>query len=245
MAFDKVILRTGEARKDFIQQRLKEGAAPEQVLKEINSPEIYSGAEGKSWPMSVVATEQRKLAPKRNGSDEIATPAALPSHQGAEALVNAGVPEQFEGLLDETDMAEVRQEAAQRLHAKKHKQAREEALKLATAELEREAAVAAQSGSPKGDMVDIHINLAPAVMVGKAKISEHPCIKLDGRAYYANRVYRVPRKVANMLEEQIFRSWQHEGSLKGNNENAYRSPRMASINMRTGDVQNAPQPIHA
>ncbi len=62
--FEKVKLATGEFRGEYISRRLGEGADVKTVHAEINAPGFYSGAEGKSWPETVVYAEKRKLGAK-------------------------------------------------------------------------------------------------------------------------------------------------------------------------------------
>ena len=60
MAFEKVLLATGEGRSEYIQRRLTEGATVSAIHGEINAAGLYSGPEGKSWPTSVVIAQKAK-----------------------------------------------------------------------------------------------------------------------------------------------------------------------------------------
>lgn len=221
--FEKIMLATGESRAEYIQRRLKEDIEPSDIAKEINSPGMYSGLPGKSWPASVVYAEKRKMKVAEDKA------AASGGAEGVEAVTLAlrdAVPAEVSGILDAEDVKEVYKEAAETLRKKERAKARKELLAKVTAELEHEARLAVQRGISKGDMVNVHINLAPYA----------PDIRLDGRVFEHGRTYLVPRTVFNVIAEQMQRSWQHENSTKGTNENAYRRPRNASISMRTGQM---------
>ena len=228
--FEKTKLATGEFRADYIRRRLGEGGTVKQIHSEINAPNLYSGPAGKEWPETAVYTEKRKLAaldagakpPRRTAPDrqeraveEPPTNKVLP------------VPEEYEDILDAEDIAEIHAEAAAELRKKLRAQAKKELLAKVTQELAHQAQLAAERGAPKGDLVDVYIDLAPAVCVGKAKHLMPPSICLNGKHYIHGTTPRVPRAVASVLWEQMQRSWQHDASLKGqHDENAYRPHRV-------------------
>ena len=217
--FEKTKLTTGEFRADYIARRLAEGATVKTVHGEINAPGFYSGPDGSSWPQSVVYAAQRK---KPTASvPEVARTAAPEVDLDAKTVE---VPPEYEDVLTSEDMAEIKAEAAAELKKEQRKSARKEMLARAKADLQREAAALAQQGGPRADMVDLTIDLAPYAAD----------IRLDGRPYPHGKQVRVPRKVAAVLAEQMERSWKHQEGLSGANENAYRKPRMATINGRTG-----------
>lgn len=217
--FEKTKLATGEFRADYIARRLAEGATVKTVHGEINAPGFYSGPDGSSWPQSVVYAAQRKK-PTASVS-EVARTAAPEVDLDAKTVE---VPPEYEDVLTSEDMAEIKAEAAAELKKEQRKSARKEMLARAKADLQREAAALAQQGGPRADMVDLTIDLAPYAAD----------IRLDGRSYPHGKQVRVPRKVAAVLAEQMERSWKHQEGLSGANENAYRKPRMATINGRTG-----------
>ena len=217
--FEKTKLTTGEFRADYIARRLAEGATVKTVHGEINAPGFYSGPDGSSWPQSVVYAAQRKK-PTASVS-EVARTAAPEVDLDAKTVE---VPPEYEDVLTSEDMAEIKAEAAAELKKEQRKSARKEMLARAKADLQREAAALAQQGGPRADMVDLTIDLAPYAAD----------IRLDGRSYPHGKQVRVPRKVAAVLAEQMERSWKHQEGLSGANENAYRKPRMATINGRTG-----------
>ena len=220
--FEKSKLATGEFRADYIARRLAEGATVKTVHGEINAPGFYSGPEGKTWPMSVVYSAQAKAKPAKATVKQSA-----PKAEADEPDLDAKtieVPPEYEDVLTAEDMAEIQAEAAAELKKEQRKSARKEMLARAKADLQREAAALAQQGGPRADMVDLTIDLAPYAAD----------IRLDGRSYPHGKQVRVPRKVAAVLAEQMERSWKHQEGLSGANENAYRKPRMATINGRTG-----------
>ena len=217
--FEKTKLTTGEFRADYIARRLAEGATVKTVHGEINAPGFYSGPDGSSWPQSVVYAAQRKKP--TTSVPEVARTAAPEVDLDAKTVE---VPPEYEDVLTSEDMAEIKAEAAAELKKEQRKSARKEMLARAKADLQREAAALAQQGGPRADMVDLTIDLAPYAAD----------IRLDGRSYPHGKQVRVPRKVAAVLAEQMERSWKHQEGLSGANENAYRKPRMATINGRTG-----------
>ena len=217
--FEKTKLATGEFRADYIARRLAEGATVKAVHGEINAPGFYSGPAGSSWPQSVVYAAQRKKP--TTSVPEVARTAAPEVDLDAKTVE---VPPEYEDVLTSEDMAEIKAEAAAELKKEQRKSARKEMLARAKADLQREAAALAQQGGPRADMVDLTIDLAPYAAD----------IRLDGRSYPHGKQVRVPRKVAAVLAEQMERSWKHQEGLSGANENAYRKPRMATINGRTG-----------
>ena len=212
-------MTTGEFRADYIARRLAEGATVKTVHGEINAPGFYSGPDGSSWPQSVVYAAQRKKP--TTSVPEVARTAAPEVDLDAKTVE---VPPEYEDVLTSEDMAEIKAEAAAELKKEQRKSARKEMLARAKADLQREAAALAQQGGPRADMVDLTIDLAPYAAD----------IRLDGRSYPHGKQVRVPRKVAAVLAEQMERSWKHQEGLSGANENAYRKPRMATINGRTG-----------
>jgi hypothetical protein len=236
--FEQVKLLTGEPRGEYIRRRLQEGASNSLILKEINDPTRYSGPEGKLWPASLVSIEARKLKPKAKADPILAKPATAfdalseGDEPRGEELGDAkralpAVPAEYEGILDPEDMAEIRREAEERVRAAQRKAARAELLKKAEQELAREAREAQKRGAARGDLVDVTIDLAPYAAT----------IKLDGEEFYHGVQYRVGRKVAAVLYEQMQRSWQHQDSISGQKQdfNRVRNIRVSG----TGGVAGA------
>ena len=209
--FEKTKLATGEFRCEYVRRRLQEGALPKAVLAEINAAGMYSGPEGKTWPMSVVSNEKAKLQPSRKAREAIAAEATAeePANEEARSLP---IPEEYRGVLSQADWDDIQRQAAADLAAKKKAEAKKEAFKKVRAELERQAKLADQRGIPQRDLMDVVIDLAPYA----------PNIRLDGEVFEHGRTYRRPRAVAAVLYEQMQRSWEHQASISGKNENAYR-----------------------
>lgn len=248
MAFEKIFLANGEPRAEYVERRLKEGAATAAILAEINAPELYSGSAGGIWGVHVVNAAKHKLQPKAQtakadliGEAHPKRPAYLdepkrmqnetkPSDLIGEAHPKSApdkggeapgwdievdsdetvapkrpVPAEAEGILDAEDVAEVYAEAEKALRAEQRKTARADLLKKAKAELQREAKEAELRAGPKGDMVNVYIDLAP--------FAEY--ISLDGRRFYHGKTELVKRDQANVIMEQCQRSWQHQEGISG------------------------------
>ena len=105
-----------------------------------------------------------------------------------------------------------------------------ELLELENAELRAQVNNAARAGSvveqPNDNgMVRKRIDLPPSGGI---------CITINGIQYYHGQVYEFSPDQLQVVNEIIFRSWQHEETIKGNNENAYRRPRPGVVNGVTG-----------
>ncbi len=234
-AFKKVLLLTGEERQAYIKRRLNEGATTGAIVKEINHIDVYSGPEGKSWEAGVVyavkrAMEKAGSVPDVLSKDVVAkTVAAL--DELSDEPVDEIVPDAFQGILTPEDMAEIKLEAAKNVRSAERKKARKAALAQATMELEREAALAAQRGQARGDMVDVHIDLAPYA----------PGITIDGVYYHHGTTPRMRRDVARVIQETCQRSWQHQDSISGQRSdfNRQRGIRMGGGATQAPFVQGA------
>lgn len=218
MAFEKVLLATGESRSEYIQRRLTEGATVSAIHAEINAAGMYSGEEGKSWPVSVVVAQKTKASPK---PAKAAAP-AVPDVK-FEEVDGAVVPPQYEGILTAEDVAEIHAEAAAAVRKAVRKKARDAMLIEARANLEREALVEMKRGAARGDMVDVSIDLAEYA----------PFLRIDGEVFWHGTTYRVGRNVSKVLHEQMQRSWQHQRSISGQETQFFRQRNIA-INGRTG-----------
>jgi len=228
-SFERIVLKSGEPRADYIRRRLQEGAEPALIVKEINDPALFTGLPGKPWAAQVVYTEKRKLAPKaKTDFPEIPfKPAALAApptatdggDPGSESSPpRAEVPAEFEGILSPEDVADIRQQAQEQVTAAQRKKAREALLAKARADLEREAREAAKRGVAKGDYVDVTIDLAPYAAY----------VSLDGERFYHGQTYRVARPVFAVLREQMQRSYAHQDSISGQ-KNDFNRQRMIAV----------------
>jgi len=205
-AFKKILLLTGEERQAYIKRRLNEGATTGAIVKEINHVDLYSGPGGKTWAPGVVYAV-RKAMDKVSASKPIVVH-DIDEGDGGSEIIEASdetVPDAFQGILTPEDMADIKLEAAKNVRSAERKKARKAALAQATMELEQEARLAAQRGQARGDMVDVHIDLAPYA----------PGITIDGVYYHHGTTPRVRRDVARVIQETCQRSWQHQDSISG------------------------------
>lgn len=209
MAFEKVVLKSGVERGAYIRTRLEQGATTREIAAEINSPELYTGPEGKRWADTVVSQVRVKMAPKKDPFVKVqgTDPAPEDDDTTDEVLDTAGivVPPEYEGILDEQDIAEIRVDAAKNIRSAARKKARKDMLLRVEQELNQEAVKAAQQGQARGDLVDVSIDLPEYA----------PGITLDGVFYCHGTTPRVRRDVAAVLREQISRSWAHQASISG------------------------------
>lgn len=67
-------------------------------------------------------------------------------------------------------------------------------------------------------------------------------VVLDGKVYFANELYTVPKPVYDVLKEIECNSFRHEREIRsGNTDDAfYRKERGTQLNWRTGQVVNGP-----
>ncbi len=68
--------------------------------------------------------------------------------------------------------------------------------------------------TPKEELVEVHINLAPNA----------ESLTINGMAYWHGKDYKVPPDVARDLNAMAGNTWKHEASIHGENENQYRRP---------------------
>lgn len=212
MAFEKVVLKSGVERGAYIRTRLEQGATTREITAEINSPELYSGPEGKRWADTTVSQIRSKMAPKKDpfvkvqgidpAEDDLGETDAV-----KERLDTTGVevPPEYEDILTPEDIAEIRLDAAKNIRSAARKKARKDMLVRVEQEMLREAAKAAQQGQARGDLVDVSIDLPEYA----------PGLTLDGVFYCHGTTPRVRRDVAAVLREQVSRAWAHQASISG------------------------------
>lgn len=229
--FEKVKLLSGEDRLDYIKRRLGENASVAAITAEINHVDMYSGPEGKTWLPAVVYQVKQKM--KKTVPDSPRVVEEIEDEVGLETVEASTetVPDAFIDILTPEDVAEIKIEAAKNVRSKERAKARKAMLAQATAELEREAAMAAQRGQARGDMVDVQIDLAPYA----------PGITLDGVYYHHGTMPRVRRDVAKVIQETCARSWLHQDSISGqrNDFNRQRNIRMGGGATQSPFVQGA------
>lgn len=205
MAFTPVVLKNGTERQAYIRTRLKQGATVREVTDEINSPELYSGPEGKSWDAATVSAIKAKLTPKKDPFLKVQGTDPVDEPEEKLDITGVVVPPEYEDILTAEDIADIRLEAAKNVRSAARKKARKEMLTRMEQELHRSAAAAAQQGQARGDLVDVPIDLAEYA----------PGITLDGVFYSHGTTPRVRRDVANVLREQAARTWTHQQSISG------------------------------
>lgn len=132
------------------------------------------------------------------------------------------VPSQVESLLSEEERAEIEAEIVAEIEAEERERLKEQYRIESREKFKR-------SKGLLEEQITVTIDVA-----GHAQD-----IKLDGRPYYHGHTYTVPRSVACTLNDIMGRTWDHEESVGGANNNEYRRPR--STRMLGGRaIQNAP-----
>lgn len=243
MAFEKIVLLSGQGRSDYIKSRLRDGAGVAAILAEINGPLLFSGEDGKSWPVQVIYAEQAKL---RKATEKTSRPKVDPLvrfappkegvrefHEGQIQelaipeieIPTIEVPPEYEGILDAADIAEIQKQAQEDIRKEQRKVAKAELLKKAKEQLAREAKLAMEAAPVRGDYVDVYLDLAPYA----------PNITLDGRIYEHGRTHRVPRVVAAVLYEQMQRSWHHVQNINGQ-RNDWNRKRNIEVSAKKGVI---------
>lgn len=206
MAFEKVILKNGEGRSDYIRKRFNEGATRKQIHKEINAPELYSGPEGKQWKITIVDG----LKPKTKAA---AIDPDKPIGEAHPVVVAEEIPSP-ESLLTEAEKAEIRQQALEDVIAEKRRDAKKTLLE------QEKARIAGRTGLKTGDptkdeLVTITVNVPEFV--------PHLWINMPhGQKYFHGHSYKVPRHVAATLGEMQARAWDHENEIQGRKKRDYR-----------------------
>lgn len=89
-------------------------------------------------------------------------------------------------------------------------------------------------GGVADEMVSITIDNAQAQEL-------HPCLMINGRAYWHGHTYTVPRHVADTLRDMMYRTWVHERDIDGKGWlQFYQKKRQTVISPKRG-TRNAPQ----
>lgn len=209
MAFEKVILKNGEGRSDYIRRRFKEGASAKTITGEINSPELYSGPEGKAWNRNVVDGLKPKTKAQAIDPDKLIGEAHPPK-----AIVVAEEIPSPESLLTEEEKAEIRQQALDDVIAEKRRDAKKQLLEQEKAKLSARSGL--KTGNPtKDELVTITVNVPEFV--------PHLWLNMPhGQKYFHGHSYKVPRHVAETLAEMQSRAWDHENEIQGRKKRDYR-----------------------
>lgn len=109
--------------------------------------------------------------------------------------------------LTDAERTEISAQAAQELAEEMKADARLEFKKAEKARMKKKALFQAGKDDEGDDLESILIQLAPHM----------PFIKLDNNVYYPNRMYRLNRKTAAVVKEQMFRGQLHDNEIHGKN----------------------------
>lgn len=236
MSFEKVILKNGEGRSDFIRKRLKEGVGAKAILGEINSPELYSGPEGKQWNRNVVdgLKPKTKAVKAEAWGDELIGK----SHPPKAVVGNEEIPS-ADSLLTEAERLEIVQQAYDDVLAEKRKDAKKTLLEREKARISGKTGL--KTGDPaKDQLVDVTIDLPEF----GGKYGSYIQFNMPhGQKYHHNCRYQVPKHVADQLREVMARNWQHQAELDGKRKNAY--ARKQNLTIVGGESTGAPPMVIA
>jgi len=109
--------------------------------------------------------------------------------------------------LSDAERAEISAQAAEELASEMRADARLEFKKAEKQRLKKKAMFQAGKDDEGDDLESILITLAPHM----------PFIKLDNNVYYPNRMYRLNKKTAAVVKEQMFRGQLHDNEIHGKN----------------------------
>ena len=140
--------------------------------------------------------------------------------------VDIAPPEQYErpvSLLSEEEMAEIESEIVAEIEEEERERQRKIYREEAKLSMKRAKGLAEEQ-------VEVIIDVA-----GHAQD-----IKLDGRPYFHGHTYIVPLSVASTLYDIMGRTWDHEESVGGANQNEYRKPRNTRM-LGGRPISGAPQ----
>lgn len=107
-------------------------------------------------------------------------------------------------LFTEKELAAIKADARAEIMADKKKAAKAQLLAAEKDRLRREEGLTT-GNSHADEIVNIRIDLAPFAAN----------VLVNGQAYWHGRMYPVPRHVANSLQETMFNTWKHQGTIKG------------------------------
>lgn len=236
MSFEKVILKNGEGRSDFIRKRFKEGVGAKAILGEINSPELYSGPEGKQWNRNVVDG----LKPKTKATAPAIDLNKLvgEKHVAKSVVVNEEIPS-ADSLLTEDEKAEIRQQALDDVIAEKRKDAKKTLLEQEKARIS--GRTGSKTGDPRKDAIE---NVLIDLPEFGGKYGNYIQLNMPhGQKYHHGTTYPVQKHVGDMLREIMSRNWQHQAELEGKRKNAY--ARKQNYTIVGGESTGAPPMVIA
>jgi hypothetical protein len=126
-------------------------------------------------------------------------------------------------ILSDEELQELREEARTTVLAELSKSARDEYLKRMIKE-------ARSAHIPDEEIFQVQIEVAPW----------SPGMMIDGVQYFHGYTYQVPKSVACVLFEQMWRTWEHQDQLDGRKRaEAYRRPRNIHIGPHNINASNS------
>lgn len=107
-------------------------------------------------------------------------------------------------MFSEKELAEIKAQARKEILADKKSAAKKDMLAAEKVRLQREEGLTT-GNSHADEIVNVTIDLAPYAA----------SILVNGLPYHHGRTYPVPRHVAMSLQETMFNTWKHQGTIKG------------------------------
>ena len=113
-------------------------------------------------------------------------------------------PEGEKPLFSAKEIAAIKAEAKAEIMEGKKKALKKDMIAAEKQRLQREEGLTT-GNSHMDEIVHIGIDLAPYA----------PSIIINGHSYWHGRSYSVPRHIAMSLQETMFNTWKHQGTIKG------------------------------
>ncbi len=145
-----------------------------------------------------------------------------------EAQLEAELKDRLHPILSNEEVETLRARARTQLEAEQKKSAEKQFLAEETQRLRREEGLSV--GGAKDEMVSIKLDLAP----------HSACLNVDGRPYWHNQTYELPRHIADSLREQMQRGWQHQNQIEGKTTTEFYQRAKETHITATGGVKNSP-----
>lgn len=107
-------------------------------------------------------------------------------------------------MFSAKELEAIKAQAREEILADKKAAAKKDMLAAEKVRLQREEGLTT-GNSHADEIVNVTIDLAPYA----------PSILVNGLPYHHGRTYPVPRHVASSLQETMFNTWKHQGTIKG------------------------------
>ncbi|HEY1858664.1 hypothetical protein [Acidocella sp.] len=157
-----------------------------------------------------------------------------------ETKIEAAAEERLHPILTNDEVRAAQAKARKKIDDERRKLAAKMVEEQETRRLQEEENLRPDD-DPGGEMVTIQIDLAPYASFGTTNGKGLPGMSLDGRRFWQGQIVTVKRRVADSIRDIMYRTWQHEHSLKGEPLiQFYQSQRLTEVNARSGAVRNAP-----